>query len=75
MKQGNGMAVAALVCGLVGLVLFGILLGLLAIIFGSIGIGTANKRGGAGKGMAIAGLILGCVDMILFIAIIGIITG
>jgi hypothetical protein len=65
-KSGNGMAVASLLCGLVGLLLFGIILGPLAIIFGAIAIGAANKNGG-GKGMAIAGLLLGCVDLLVLL--------
>ena len=69
---GNGMAVAALVCGIVGAVLafipflffVGLILGILAIVFGAIGLSRANK-GASGKGMAIAGLILGAVSLAL----------
>jgi hypothetical protein len=68
--QGNGMAVAALVVGLIGLLLFGVVMGILAIIFGAIGIGKANALGGKGKGMAIAGLILGVVDILAWIIIL-----
>jgi hypothetical protein len=70
--QGNGMAVAALVVGLIGLVLFGVVMGILAIIFGALGIGKANKIGGKGKGMAIAGLILGVVDILVFIVLMAV---
>lgn len=73
-KTGNGMAVAALVCGLVGLLLFGVVLGLLAIIFGAIGLSNANKSPiGAGKGMATAGLILGIVDILFSLVLISMI--
>jgi len=71
-KTGNGMAAASLICGIVGLLLFGIILGPLAIIFGAIGLGNANKNPiGAGKGMAIAGLVLGVVDLLVVLVFLG----
>ena len=68
-QGGNGLAVAALVLGILSLVLFfipflGILLGLLGLIFGGIGIGRAN-RVGKGKGMAVAGLVMGILGLLL----------
>jgi|HigsolmetaAR203D_1030402.scaffolds.fasta_scaffold00024_46 hypothetical protein len=62
---GNGLAVTSLVLGIIGLVLFwtswvGIILGLLAIIFGAIGAAKRVKRG-----MAIAGIVLGIIAFIL----------
>jgi hypothetical protein len=65
----NGFAVAALVCGIVGIFIANFILGPLAIIFGGIGLSRAN-RGAKGRGMAIAGLILGVVDIVLFIVVI-----
>ncbi|MFZ0667772.1 MAG: DUF4190 domain-containing protein [Acidimicrobiales bacterium] len=64
-KTANGLAVASLVCGLVGIFLFNIILGPLAIIFGAVAWGRAT-RGAQGKGMAVAGVILGVVDVALF---------
>lgn len=65
--SGTGFAVASLICGLAGLVLFSIILGPLAIIFGAIGLAKANKNPvGAGKGLAIAGLVFGVIDLVLF---------
>jgi hypothetical protein len=69
-QAGNGMAVAALVLGIVSVVLswvpfFDWVLAALAIIFGAVGISTANKRMGAGKGMAVAGMILGIITIAL----------
>ena len=69
------MAIASLVCGLVGLLIFGFVLGPLAIIFGAVGIGKANKLGGKGKGMAIAGLIIGAVDVLLIIVFLALLSG
>jgi Domain of unknown function (DUF4190) len=62
---GNGLAIAALVCGLVGLFIANVVLGPLAIIFGGIAWSKAN-HGAARKGMAVAGTILGIVDVALF---------
>ncbi len=48
----NGMAIAALVCGLIGG-------GILGVIFGHISLSQINRTGEQGRGMAIAGLVLG----------------
>ena len=62
---GNGWGIAALCCGILGLVLWYLpLLGMCAIIFGAIGL---KKRG---RGMAITGLILGIIKFILFLLLI-----
>jgi uncharacterized membrane protein YvbJ len=59
-EKTSGMAVAALVMGIVSFLLFGPL-AILAIIFGAIGISQASKPNVKGKGMAVTGLILGIV--------------
>lgn len=69
-QQGNGMAVAGLVLGILGAVLFfvpfiGWILAILGIIFGALGNSKASKIGGKGKGMAIAGLVLGLIGLIV----------
>jgi hypothetical protein len=64
-QNTNGLAIAGLVCGLVGLLLFNYILGPLAIIFGGIGWSRAN-RGARHRGMAIAAVILGVVDLIVW---------
>ena len=72
-RQGNGLAIASLVCGIIGLLIFGVILGPLAAIFGGIALSRAN-RGASGKGMAIAGLVLGLIATILAIILIALIT-
>jgi hypothetical protein len=75
--QTNGLAVASLVLGILGVVLFwtvwgGVILGVLAIVFGAVGRGRAN-RGAPNKGMATAGLVLGIVGLvgsILFVILV-----
>lgn len=73
-KRTNGFGITALVMGLVGLILLPPLLGIMAIIFGAVGIGFANKNMGSGKGIAIAGLILGIVDLLWFFALLALVA-
>ena len=57
----NGMALAAYYCGVFSFIpCFGAILGPLALIFGFIGLGRANKHPEAkGKGHSIAGIVCG----------------
>ena len=63
--RGNGFAVTALVCGILGFFVPG--LGLLSIIFGAIGRSKKYK----GRGMALTGMILGLVNLLLVFLILG----
>lgn len=72
----NGMAIASLVCSLVGWVCaIGPVLG---IIFGFIGLNQIKKSGQGGRGLALAGIIVGIVAIVLgilwaiFVVIIGV---
>ena len=56
-SNGNGMATASLVLGLVGLFLFALPCGTLAVIFSII----SKKKAKSGK--ATAGLVLGIIDL------------
>jgi hypothetical protein len=66
---GNGLAVAGLVCGLVGLLLFNYILGPLAIIFGGVGLSRAN-RGAGHRGMSLAAIVLGIVDLLVWVVLV-----
>jgi hypothetical protein len=76
--QTNGLAVAGLVCGIIGLVFFwtfwlGIILGILGVIFGAIGLSRARAGVGVGRGMGLAGVICGGLAIlftILWVALI-----
>lgn len=58
----NGMAVAALVLGIIGIpMMLMVLPGLLALIFGIVGVQQTSSKGQAGKGMAITGIVLGAI--------------
>jgi hypothetical protein len=72
--DGNGLPVAGLVCGLVGLLLFQFVLGPLAVIFGGIGLSRAS-RGARHKGIAIAALVFGIADLLILAVIIGVAAG
>jgi hypothetical protein len=69
MNNGKGLSIAALVCGILGIVgsfipfvgYFTLVLAILGIIFGVIGMKKCNANGGEGKGLAVAGLVLGII--------------
>ena len=69
----NGLGVAALITGILGLfgscsVVFGVLLGISAIILGFLGRGRVKKGQANNGGMATAGIVLGALAIILSIA-------
>ena len=77
MRHGAGMATAALVLGILALILCwtvvgGIILGLLGLILGIIAAGRARRGEAPGRGRAIAGVITGALGLVLAIALIAI---
>jgi hypothetical protein len=70
MQNGKGMSVAALICGILGIVgsfipvvcYVTLILSILGIVFGVKGQKIA-KETGEGKGLATAGLVLGIVGV------------
>lgn len=56
-EEKKGLSISSMVLGLVGLLVFAVPCGVLAIIFSVIG----KKKGG--KGFATAGLVLGIIDV------------
>jgi hypothetical protein len=74
-RKTNGLAVASLVLGIVGLILFGFFMipNILAVIFGFVALSQINRApAGAmgGKGMAIAGLVMGLIGILFFILVV-----
>ena len=66
----SGLAIASLVLGIIGIasVVFpelGIFVGLLAIVFGAIGLTQVTNGTRRGQGFAIAGLVLGIIGLVL----------
>ena len=55
-------SITGFVCSLVGLLFLGIILGIVAIVFGIISIKQQQKL----KGLAIAAIIIGAVDILFF---------
>jgi hypothetical protein len=76
--RANGAATAALVCGLVGvaiawiplLVVVGVVLAVLAIVFGAKGLRQSRESGG-GRGRAVTGLVSGIAALAL--SVVGVI--
>jgi hypothetical protein len=65
----NGLAIAAMVLGIVWIYWLG---SLLAVIFGHVALSQIGKSGGAqtGRGMAIAGVVLGYVGLGIFLLLV-----
>lgn len=72
-QPSNGMGTTGMVLGIIGVVcsltfflwFFGVILGILGIIFGAIGRGKANRGEATNKGAATAGLVCGIVATVV----------
>ncbi len=64
---GKGLAIAGLVCGIVSFFFAGIILSILAIIFG----GVAKSKGFRG-GMATAAIVLGIIALVFTVIILAV---
>lgn len=79
----SGMAVAAMVVGIVAFplswLIFGLVLGIVAIVLGHVSLSRINKSAGlvTGRGMAIAGLTLGYagVAIVTSLTVLGFVVG
>lgn len=71
-SRTNGLAIASLCCGIIGLFLLSIVLGPSAIVLG----GLARRRAAVenGAGMAKAGIVLGIVDVVLWFVLLAVAT-
>ena len=70
-EPSNGMGTTGLVTGIIGACLawapvLGFILGILGVVFGSIGWYHANQGKATNKGMSIAGLILGVFAIVFW---------
>ncbi|MGH3607095.1 MAG: DUF4190 domain-containing protein, partial [Pseudonocardiaceae bacterium] len=71
----NGFGVAALVLGILALVLSwtvlgGIVFGILALIFGLLGRGRAKRGEATNGGLSLAGVVLGIIGLLIAIGLI-----
>jgi hypothetical protein len=65
-EKKSGYASASLACGVIGLLIFGIILGPLAIVFGII----SMSQGEENSGSAGVGIVLGIIDVFAFFVLI-----
>lgn len=77
----NGKAIAALVLGILAIIIpyIGFILGIIAIILGALSLKEIAKASEQGRGLAIAGLVCGIIGtalyaLLILILIIGFIT-
>lgn len=70
----NGMGIAALVLGLIGLwsllLLPLFILSVLAVIFGSVGLGRVKRGTATNRGMCLAGIWLGAITLAIAIPLV-----
>ncbi|MER8046376.1 DUF4190 domain-containing protein [Streptomyces sp. NPDC094032] len=69
-QPSNGMGTTAMVLGIIAVAGFcmyglGIILGVLALIFGIIGMKKANRGEATNRGMALAGVVLGSIGILV----------
>lgn len=71
-NRNNGMSIASLVLGIVGIPLcFLFVPSVLAVIFGAVALNQiGNDPGQSGRGRAIAGIVLGVVALVLVVFVI-----
>lgn len=67
----NGMAIAALVVGILWMYWIG---SILAVVFGHVALRQIARRGEGGRGLAIAGLTLGYVGVGILVAVLVIVA-
>lgn len=65
----NALAIAALVVGILSLpaiftVIFGVILGIAAIVLGVMGVKKARDLQGSGRGLAIGGIVTGTIGLV-----------
>ncbi len=75
-KKKSGKAIGALACGIISLILFGIILGVVAVVLGVMARKEiAADPNLAGDGMALAGIITGAIGAVLAVVLIALGVG
>ncbi|HET7578045.1 MAG TPA: DUF4190 domain-containing protein [Bacillales bacterium] len=79
--QTNGKAIASLVLGILSVLIpyLGVILGIIAIVFGNQAKRITDQNGEAGRGLAVAGFVCGIVGLcfwglMVLLVIIGIVS-
>ncbi|MCX4769468.1 DUF4190 domain-containing protein [Streptomyces sp. NBC_01260] len=75
-QPANGLGIASMVLGIIAVAVFcmyglGVILGILALIFGLIGRGRVNRGEADNGGVALAGIILGSIGIVVSAAFLG----
>jgi uncharacterized membrane protein len=66
----NGLAVASLVCALLGVTVLWLIGGILALYFGYRARKQIAENGGRGRGLALAGIVIGWVGIVASAALL-----
>jgi len=66
LDRADGFATASIVCALVGIVIFGGVLGVLAVVFGIIALSNETER----TGRSITGIIIGIIEIIYALVVV-----
>jgi hypothetical protein len=66
----NGLAVAALISGIVGWVLAPLFGGIAAVVLGHLALNQIKKTGEEGSGLAIGGLVLGYANVVFGLVLV-----
>ncbi len=69
-RRRSRLAIAALIVALAGIPLFGAVTGLIAILLGSLALGSIHHTRQRGTGLAVTGIVLGLADAVGWIAIL-----
>ncbi len=70
-RKRSGKAIGALVCGIISLILFGIILGVVAVVLGTMARKEIRENPNLdGDGMALAGIITGAIGAVLALVLI-----
>ncbi|WP_084000926.1 DUF4190 domain-containing protein [Actinomadura kijaniata] len=65
----NGLAIASIATGIIGLVMCG-LLSFVAVVTGHMSLGRIKRTGEGGRGLAIAGLVTGYLGIVAWVLLI-----
>ena len=68
----NGLAIASMVLGIVGILLFWLyaIPSIIAVVFGHVAVSQIRRRGGQGWGLAVAGIATGYAGIAFFLIVI-----
>jgi S1-C subfamily serine protease len=72
-RRTSRLAIAAAVCAVAGIPLFGLLTGLAAIVMGSLALGAIHTKRQKGTGWALVGVLLGLTDIVGWAVLLGIV--